>query len=61
MLDELPGVAEVVLGTEGDDLNVVGVVLGELPDRGAFSATRRSMWCPEPEEHRPIAGNGLAQ
>ena len=42
-VDELLGVGEVVLGTETDDLDLVCVCLGELPDLGAFTPAGGSM------------------
>ncbi len=42
-VDELLGVGEVVLCTETDDLDLVCVRLGELPDLGAFTPAGGSM------------------
>ena len=52
---------EVVLGPEGDDLDVVCMGAGELPDGGAFAPTGRSMRGVEPQEDGSIAGDGGPQ
>ena len=60
-IDELLGVGEVVLGAEPDDLDLVCMRLGELPDFGAFTPAGGSIRCVEPEQHRPVAVDGVSQ
>jgi hypothetical protein len=54
------GLVEVVLGSEADHGDFVGVLSSKLLDAGGFPVTGRSMWSPKPDEHRfaPIEKRG---
>jgi hypothetical protein len=42
-------VVEVILGANAHNLDLVGVLLSKLLNRGTFPPARRSMWGPEPQ------------
>lgn len=61
VIEELPGIFEVILGPHTDDLDDVFVLSSELLEVGGLAPTRNSTGRPVPEQHGSIACDDVTE